>query len=205
MSSPKGWTTSTKKLPALLLQSKKMKGYTLQQNCCTSSSRSHSFSHTITKIVYNTKEYHTQDRVTMIYFIGEIPWVNTTVNPIPWVCKTIGQHTSQKNFLGALPRTPWQGERVYSIPRLQSQLNNISGSRILGSTTNNLPLRDRSQQLHCYCTCQTMICTLDLENLLFSPSCLKVNINQEGTQFLSGYSLFQHVCRILASMYLFQF
>ena len=39
-------------------------------------------------------------------------------------------------FSGALPRTPRQGERVYSNPRLQSQLNNISGFGILGSTTN---------------------------------------------------------------------
>ena len=38
----------------------------------------------------------------MLSFIGEIPWENTMVNPIPWVRKTVGQHTS--------PRTPRQGE-----------------------------------------------------------------------------------------------
>ena len=33
-------------------------------------------------------------------FIGEIPWENTTVNPIPWVRKTVGQQTYQKIFFG---------------------------------------------------------------------------------------------------------
>ena len=63
------------------------------------------------------------NRVTMIYFIEEIPWENTTVNPTPWVRKTVGQHTSL-------------GEWVYSTPGVQTQLNNISRSGILGSTTN---------------------------------------------------------------------
>ena len=36
--------------------------------------------------------------VTMLSFIAEIPWENTTVNPIPWVHKTVGQQTSQKKF-----------------------------------------------------------------------------------------------------------
>ena len=45
----------------------------------------------------------------MIYFIGEIPWENTTASPIPWVRKTVGQHTSQKNFSGAPPLNPKAG------------------------------------------------------------------------------------------------
>ena len=45
---------------------------------------------------YNTIQYNTiHSRVTMFSFIGEIPWENTTVNPIPWVCKIVGQQTSQ--------------------------------------------------------------------------------------------------------------
>ena len=34
----------------------------------------------------------------MFYFIGKIPWENTMVNPIPWVCKTVDQRTSQKKI-----------------------------------------------------------------------------------------------------------
>ena len=32
----------------------------------------------------------THSRVTMLSFIGEIPWENTTVNPLPWVRKHLG-------------------------------------------------------------------------------------------------------------------
>ena len=35
------------------------------------------------------------------------------VNPIPWVCKTIGQQTSQNVLSGASPPNPKVGERVY--------------------------------------------------------------------------------------------
>ena len=147
--SPKRWATSIKKLPILLLQSKKMKGYTLQQTIALPL-------HSLTvylPIQYNTIHSH----VTMLSFIGEIPWENATVNPIPWVCKTVGQHTSQNFFSRAPPWTPSQGEWVYSTPGVQTQLNNISGSGRLGSTTNNLPLGDRSQQLHCYYNFWTML------------------------------------------------
>ena len=72
---------------------------------------------------------------TMLCFIGEIPWENTTVKSIQWVLKTISQHTSQ---------TPRKGEWEYSIPGVQTQLNNISGSGRLGSTTNT------SDSWHCY-------------------------------------------------------
>ena len=75
--------------------------------------------------------------VTMLSFIGEIPWENTTVNPIPWVHITVGQHTSPKNSQGLHPRTPKKGEWLYSIPGVQTQLNNIFGYGISGSTTNN--------------------------------------------------------------------
>ena len=39
----------------------------------------------------------------MLSFIGEIPWENTTVNPIPWVHKTVCQHKYQKKILGGAP------------------------------------------------------------------------------------------------------
>ena len=32
----------------------------------------------------------------MLSFIGEIPWENTMVNPIPWVRKTVDQHIPKK-------------------------------------------------------------------------------------------------------------
>ena len=55
---------------------------------------------------YNTIPYLV---VLMLSFIGEIQWENSRVNPIPWVRKTIGQHTSQKNFSGAPPPNPKAG------------------------------------------------------------------------------------------------
>ena len=75
-------------------------------------------------------------------FIWEIPWENTTINPIPWVRETIGQQTSQKHLSGASPPNPKFIEKVYNKPRVQTQLNNIFGSGRLGSKTNNLPLGD---------------------------------------------------------------
>ena len=43
----------------------------------------------------------------MISFIGEeILWENTTVKPIMWVHKAVGQQTSPKNFSGAPPPNP---------------------------------------------------------------------------------------------------
>ena len=63
---------------------------------------------------YNTIQYHTQLYYNAFSFIGEIPWENTTVNPISWARKTIRQQTSQKNFSGALPQNPKVGEQVYS-------------------------------------------------------------------------------------------
>ena len=54
---------------------------------------------------YNTILSH----FTMLSFIGEIQWENPRVNPIPWVCKTVGQHTSQKKFSGAPPPNPKVG------------------------------------------------------------------------------------------------
>ena len=117
--------------PILLLQSRKMKGYTLQKNYYTSSSRSHNLSS-------NTIQYHTiLNHFTMLSFIGKIQWKNSRVNPIPWVYNTVGQHTSQKkNSRGIRPQTPRQGEWLYSTPGLQTQLNNFYISRRLGSTTN---------------------------------------------------------------------
>ena len=47
---------------------------------------------------YNTIPYTTV--LQCLSFIGEIPWENTTVNPIPWIRKTIGQQTSQTPMLG---------------------------------------------------------------------------------------------------------
>ena len=124
---------STKKFPVLLLQSRKMKGYNLQQNCCTSSSRSHSLSHTITEIVYNTIQYHTQSCYNAFFYRGK---------------NTMGKYYGQPNTMGLqkcwptnIP-TPKQGEGVYSTPRVQTRLNNISGSGRSSSTTKNLPLGD---------------------------------------------------------------
>ena len=62
---------------------------------------------------YNTIHNHFK----MLSFIGEIPWENTTVNPIPWVHKV--------------------RERVYSTFGVQTRLNNISGSGRSGSINNN--------------------------------------------------------------------
>ena len=60
---------------------------------------------------------------------------------------------------------------MYSTPGLQTRLNNIFGFGILGSTTNNIPLRIWSQKLHHSFICWTMLWTLDLEN--FSSSLLR--------------------------------
>ena len=60
-----------------------------------------------TMLQYNKKPY--TDVLQLFSFIGEIPWENTTINPIPWVHKTIGQHTSQKKFSGAPPLNPKAG------------------------------------------------------------------------------------------------
>ena len=85
----------------------KMKGYNLHKNRCTSSSSSHSLSHTIIEIVYNYIIPCTTVLQCFSY-IWEIPWANTTVNPIPWVCKTVVQQTSQKQFIRVFaPETPF--------------------------------------------------------------------------------------------------
>ena len=78
--------------------------------------------------LFTIKNNTIHSRVTILSFIGEIPWENNTVNPIPWVRKAVGQHS--------FPVTPRQGEWVYNTPGLQTQLNNISGSGRSGSTTN---------------------------------------------------------------------
>ena len=116
-----------------------------------------------TMLQYNTIPYTAV--LQCFSFIGEIQWENTTVNLIPWVRKNIGQQISPKKISGApslnhhfsggfpqtpisrgrfprtpffraLPRTLRQGERVYNTPGVQTRLNNISGSRRLGSIAN---------------------------------------------------------------------
>ena len=70
--------------------------------------------HFLFKLSQSLFQYNTNtilSRFTMLSFIGEIQWENPMVNPIPWVHKTIGQHTSQKKFLGALPLNPKVGGR----------------------------------------------------------------------------------------------
>ena len=53
---------------------------------------SQSLSHNhIDYLQYNTIPYAVV--LQCFYFIGEIPWENTTGNPIPWVRKTVGQQT----------------------------------------------------------------------------------------------------------------
>ena len=101
----------TKIASPFLLPSIKIQGYNLQQYRYTSSSCSHGLSHTIIEIFYYaTIQYNTIiSCFTMISFIGEIQWENSRVNPIPWVCNTVRQHTSQKHFLGAPSSNPKAG------------------------------------------------------------------------------------------------
>ena len=65
-----------------------MKGYTMQK---TVALPLHALTVSL-PIQYNS----IHSRVKMLYFIGGVPWVRNTV----------GQHTSQKNFLGVLPLNP---------------------------------------------------------------------------------------------------
>ena len=109
-----------------------MKGYNLQQYRYTLQLVAISLQNT--EIVYNTIPYPVV--LQCLSFIGEIPWENATVNPIPWVRKMVGQQTSQNIFSGVAPLNPKVGERVYSTLGVQTWLNNISGSGRLGSTTN---------------------------------------------------------------------
>ena len=71
-----------------------------------------------TMLQYNTIPYPAV--LQCFYFIGEIPWENTTVNPIPWVRKIVGQQTYQNILLGATPPNPKVGEQVYSTPGVQT-------------------------------------------------------------------------------------
>ena len=50
---------------------------------------------------YNTIPYPSV--LQFFSFIREIPWENTTINPIPRVHKTVGQQTFQKK----IPLAPW--------------------------------------------------------------------------------------------------
>ena len=126
--------------PVLLLQSRKMKVYTLQQNRCTSSSRSHSLSSSTIQyhiqLIYNALFYRGN---TMGKILGLTQYHGSTIllaNTHPPQKKFGGSAPKPPFYRGNCPRTPRQGERVYSTPGLQSQLNNIYGSRRLGSTTN---------------------------------------------------------------------
>ena len=61
---------------------------------------------------YNTIQYHTQSYYNAFLLQGKYHGKNTMVNPIPWVRKTFGQQTSQKNF----PRTPrWGNECTVNL------------------------------------------------------------------------------------------
>ena len=84
---------------------------------------------------------------TMLSFIGEIPWEKILgLTQYHGSAILLANTHPKKKFQGRSPRTPVsqghcpqtprQGEWVYSTPRLQSQLNNISRARKLGSTTN---------------------------------------------------------------------
>ena len=53
------------------------------------------FLFTLSQSLFQYKIIQIHSCVTMLSFIAEIPWENTMVNPIPWVRKTVGQHTSQ--------------------------------------------------------------------------------------------------------------
>ena len=74
-----------------------MKGYNLQQPCCTSSSHSHSLSPTVTDIFYNATIQYT---VILQCFplIGELKWENTTSHPIPWVQKLLANKHPKISF-----------------------------------------------------------------------------------------------------------
>ena len=83
----------------------------------------------------NTIQYHIQLIYNALFYrgntMGNILGLTQYHGPaILWA------NTHPKKISGAPPRTPRQGEWVYSTPGLQSQLNNISGSGRLGSTTN---------------------------------------------------------------------
>ena len=101
-------------LPVLLLHSRKMKGYTLHH---TTALPLHALTVSL-PIQYNTR----LNRFTILSFIWEIQWENSRVNPIPWVRKTVGQHTSEKNFSGALPLNPHFSRALPSIPRVSGAL-----------------------------------------------------------------------------------
>ena len=83
--------------------------FTLSQSLFTLL-QSLSHNHTYYLQCYNTIQYHTQLYYNAFSFIGEIPWENTTVNPISWVHKTVRQQTSQKHFSMASPLNPKVGE-----------------------------------------------------------------------------------------------
>ena len=87
-------------------------------------SKSLSHNHKYCLQCYNTIHNH----VTILSFIGE-----KYHGKIPRLTQ---YHGSAKLLSNKHPRTPKQGEWVFSTPGLQSQLNNISGYGILGSTTN---------------------------------------------------------------------
>ena len=78
--------------PVLLLQSRKMKGYTLQQNRCTSSSRSHSLSSSI--IQYP----HLVQYSTHIQY--NLQWILFKPYKVLNTCNTMGQyHGLQQNHV----------------------------------------------------------------------------------------------------------
>ena len=45
----------------------------------------------------------------MLSFIGEIPWENTMVNPMPWFAKLLANTHPKKIFLGVPPPNPKAG------------------------------------------------------------------------------------------------
>ena len=89
--------------PVLLLQSRKMKGYTLQQNRFTSSSRSHSlYSSTIQyhiELIYNALFYRGN---TMGKFLGFTQYHGSAI-------LLANTHPPKKNLGGSAPEPPFSG------------------------------------------------------------------------------------------------
>ena len=79
--------------PFLLLQSRKMKGYTLQQNRCTSSSHSHSLSSSTIQcphpVQYST---HIQYHTVLSTIQCNLQWSLLKPYKVLITCKTMGQY-----------------------------------------------------------------------------------------------------------------
>ena len=79
-------------------------------------SQSLSYNHrdNFTMLQYNTRLFYnaTIQYIAVLqcfYFIGELPWENTTGHPIPWAHKLLANKHPKKFLSGALPPNPCRG------------------------------------------------------------------------------------------------